>query len=232
MAIISLKIDNKIGPGFVNISRAKTVVARNTLNTIAFLVRKNDIANIKADYILRNAYTTKSVQVEKAVGQSLKTMQSKTGILKRASYMALHEKGGTKKPKRGNTLAMPQTGARGGSKRRVVNRQVYLKNIKNKTLKWSARKGSKKSRTVAMAYMAKKTGLFMQYSKNIYKITSFSKSRNHVRFRKTHLYNVSQERARIKRNPHFEPALQQPVRDAQSIFNSQIRKELRKRKII
>ena len=55
---INLKIRHDgVKRGFVEINKAKGIIARNTLNTIAFLTRKNDIKNIRDNYILRNNYT-------------------------------------------------------------------------------------------------------------------------------------------------------------------------------
>jgi hypothetical protein len=221
-----------VSKGFVDIKKASGVIARNTLNTIAFLVRKNDIQNIQSNFILRNKFTISSIRVEKAVGKNINTMQSKTGILDRASYMVLQETGGIKKSKRGGAIAMAQVAARGGLKRHVVNKPVYLREIKKKTLRWSSRGGSRKASLIAMAYVAEKTGMFFKYKKNIYKVTSFTKNKNKIQFKKTHLYYTGKQSARIKREPHFEPALKQPIKDAQNIFNSQCRKLLKQKYIV
>lgn len=229
---LNLNIKDNVGPGFVNIEKATGVIARNTLNVISFKCRKNNIQNIQQNFILRNKFTTGSVRVEKAIGKNIATMQSKVGILERADYMALHETGGIKKSKRGNTLAMAQLPARSGSRRQPVSRRVYLRQIKKQTLHWSTRSGSRRARLVATAYMAEKTGKFFNYKKNIYEITSFTKSKNKIRFKKSHLYYTGKHSARIKKEPHFEPAIYPVVKDAQNIFNSQTRKLLRQKYII
>jgi hypothetical protein len=140
--------------------------------------------------------------------------------------MELQEKGGSKKSK-GNFISMPQSFARGGDKRKVVNRQLYLSKIRRQTVRWSKRKGSNKSRIVATAYMANKLNKFLSYKNNVYKINSFSKSNNKITFKKSHIYNF-QKSAKVKSAAWLEPATRKPIADSQNIYNSQVKKLLTK----
>jgi hypothetical protein len=230
--LFALNIDTKKAhAGFVNIALAQGIASKNTLNTIAALTRKNYIKNAQDNLTLRNTFTKRNIQFEKTNYIKIKRQVTRAGATTRASYMELQEEGGIKKSKSGRNLAIAQTYARGGSNKRTVLKANYLRKIQRNTTRWTA-KGTKKSRTVAVAYMSHKNRLFMNYAKNIYLITSFNKINGRVRFKKRHLYNVSERKANIKPTAMLMPATRQPVRDAQNIFNSNVRKLLRQKKII
>lgn len=233
---MQIKIDfdsKKLQRGFVNIKKAQQIATAKTLNTIAFLSRKNAIKNIKDDFTLRNTFTARQIRVDKANENWHPNNQfSRLYATDKADYMRLQEEGGIKKPKRGSSLAIGQIAARGGSNKRLINKNMYLKKIQKQIEPFPKRKGSRKARTVAMGYNAFKNNKFIIYKKNIYKVTSFSKSNGRVNFRKQHIYNISQKNARIKANPWMKPAIYQPARDSQNIYNSQIKKLLRQKEII
>ena len=232
---IELKLDDKkLQQGFVNIKKAQRIATAKTLNTIAFLSRKNAIKNIQDEYILRNNYTINNIKVTPHTDMryAIRNMKSIMGATDKISYMRLHEEGGYKKPKRGSSLAIAQLAARGGSKRRLVSKNVYLKKIQKSLVKWPKHAGSKKSKLIAMAYVAFETKKFIIYKKNIYKITSFNKSRRSISFKKKHIYNISQRHAKIKSNKWMWPAIQKPIQDSQNIYNWQISRLLRQEEII
>lgn len=231
--LFSLDIDTKkANIGFINIALAQGLASRNMLNIIAALTRKNYLKNVQDDLILINFFTRRNIQFEKTNFVKMKRQVTRAGATERASYMELQEEGGIKKTKSGRNIGIPQLSARGGSRKRTVLKSNYLKKIQRKTLKWPKRSGSRKSRTVAAAFIAKEKNLFMNYSKNIYQITSFNKINGRIKFQKRHIYNVSQRSARIKPRAMLWPATKKPVQDAQNIFNSQIKKMLRMKKII
>jgi len=231
--LISLSLDSeKLNRGFVDILKAQEIATKNTLNTMAFLVRKNSIKNIKSEFITRNNFTERQIRVEKVNSDSLNFMFSEVGASEKAEYMQLQEEGGTKKPKKGNKLAIPQNLARGGSNKNLVQKKLYLSKIKRNMVKNTIQKGTYRSKLVARAYMAKKLNKFLNHSGGIFQIKSFSKSKNSVHFVKNLIYNTKQSQVKIHPRKWFEPALQQPVKDAQNIYNSQIGKLLRQKEII
>jgi hypothetical protein len=232
--ILKIKFDDKkLQRGFVNQKKAGEIAARNTLNTVAFLSRKNALKKVESNFTLRNNFTKRNIRVEKINPvHSLKDMQSSIGATDRAGYMELQDKGGIRKPKRSGNLAIAQLAARGGSKNKVVSRNLYLKNIKNRIVKWPSSGHSKKSRIIRMAKKAYDLDKFIVYKKNIYRITEFRKSKNNVYFKKQHVYNLSQRNARIKARPWLGPSTRKPVQDSQNIYNSQIKKLLRQKDII
>lgn len=230
---IQLKIDfEKINRGFVDLNKASRLAARNTLNIVAALSRKNYQNNIRRSLILRNKFTESSIRFDKAEGDNLATMKSKVGALERASYLLLHEQSGRRKPKRGSKLAIPQSYARGGSSRRVVSRSYYLRKMKKIRGKFKKRFRSRRAMGVARAYVAHREKKMLKYSDNLFTVVSFRKNKTRIKYKKRHLYNVSEPSVYIKQTKMLQPAVIQPAKDVQNIYNSQMNKLLRSNEII
>jgi hypothetical protein len=231
---IKLEIEHdKLKYGFVNIMKAQQIATAKTLNTIAFLSRKNAIKNVKDDFILRNTFTVRNIRVDKAnETYSPENQESRIYATDKADYMRLQEEGGIKKPKRGKSLGIGQIAARGGRKKSLIQKKLYLSKIQKQIVPKIRNKGGRKSSLAQMAEQAFNEKKFLMYKKNIYKITSFSRANGKVQFRKQHIYNISQKNARIKANPWMKPAIYQPARDSQNIYNSNIKKMLREKEII
>ena len=83
---------------------------RNTLNTLAFDVRKKAQGFIQDNFINRNKWTVNSVQVNMAKGFNIDNMQSEVGSTQ--GYMELQEVGGRAKPEKGTHLPIPTLTAR------------------------------------------------------------------------------------------------------------------------
>lgn len=230
---IKLDLDTKKANfGFVNIKLATGMASKNTLNIMASLTRKNYTKNANDNLTLRNTFTKRNIQFKKTDFIKMKRQVVRVGATQRADYMELQENGGIKKSKSGNTIGMAQNPARGGSFSRLVTRSNYLRRIQKNTVRWPQGGGSKKSRIVRVAFVAYNKNKFMNYSKNIYKVSSFNKINKRIRFKKIHIYNVSQTSAKINSVPMLWPATKKPIRDSQNIFNSQIKKMLKQKKII
>lgn len=232
--IVKFDVDfKKLKYGFADIEKAGEIAAKNTLNTVAFLSRRNAIKEINQNFTIRNTFTQRQIQVERVKETAnLQNMCSSVGATEKADYMRLQEEGGTKEGKNGGNILMAQTAARGGSDKNLVSKSMYYKKIKKNIINFSARKGSRKANLIATAYAANKYNKFIKYKDNIYQITSFKKSGDSVSFDKKHIYNVSEKTAKIKQNKWLEPAIQKPVSDFQNIFNSNIKKMLRSKHII
>lgn len=226
--------ERQLSTGFVNIKRATSEAVKNTLNVQAALTRKNYLRRVDDELILRNTFTRRQIRFEKTEARVISRMESRAGATEAADYMELQEKGGLRKPKRGSNLAIPQLAARGGALSRLVNRQYYLRRAAKRTVKGGfSRARTQKAKTVARAAVAKRRSLLFRQSKNIYAVTSFTRRRNGgVRFRTRHIYNISETRTRVRGKAMLEPAAQAAGRDGQNIFDSQVRKLIRQRKII
>lgn len=105
--------------------RAVPFAIRNALNTTAFAARSIWQGEIRAAFTLRNQYTVRSIQVERATGFDPKTMVAKVGST--AAFMGKQEKGGTVTGKSGRK-PIPGPVAAGlapGAKRTRLVRQGF-----------------------------------------------------------------------------------------------------------
>jgi len=232
---INLKIDTeKINRGFVDLQKASNRAAKNTLNIVAALSRRNYRKNARDSLILRNTFTIANIRYDKTETEDISQMETRVGALQRAGYLELQEEGGKRRSKRGSALAIPQPFARGGSSRRLVTKKNYLKKLKSQRVKGKFKKKfkSKKAMNVARAAVAYREKKVLRYSDNIFLITSFKKNKSRIQFKKKHLYNLSQRTANIKSRKMLLPAIEKPVHDSQNIYNSQMKKLLRSKEIM
>lgn len=86
--------------------------ARNALNTIAFTARERWQRQLYfSDMVLRNRWTERSIQVDRARGTNVSTMQSVVGST--APYMRVQEEGGTERKEHKHGVPIPTTVASG-----------------------------------------------------------------------------------------------------------------------
>ena len=164
---INLKIDEeKNSRYFADLKKASSIAAKNTLNIVAALSRRNYVKNVKDNMILRNTFTTRQIRFTKTESENISTMESKVGATDKADYLRLHEESGRRRSKRGSALAIPQPYARGGSRNRLVTRSFYLKKLKSKKVRGKFKKNfkSKKAMNVARAYVAYREKKILKYS--------------------------------------------------------------------
>lgn len=105
--------------------------ARNTLNDLAFNTSAKAKEFVKDDFINKNTFTVRSIQVNKAVFVSIDSMFSEVGSTQ--EYMTKQEEGGKVKPRKGakslalaTSFAANQTGNR---RTRLVTRSNLLSKI-------------------------------------------------------------------------------------------------------
>lgn len=232
---VNLKIDeDKINRGFVDLKKASSLAAKNTLNIVAALSRRNYVKNVRANMILRNTFTVRQIRFTKTESTDISTMESKVGATDKADYLRLNEESGRRKSKRGSSLGIPQPFARGGSRRRLVSRAFYLKSLRRRKIKGKFKKNfkSKKAMNVARAAVAYREKKILKYSDNLFTVFTFGKTSGRVKFKKRHLYNFSQKSVFIKQRKMLLPAIEQPIKDGQNIYNSQMNKLLKSKNIV
>jgi len=128
---------------------------RNTLNTLAFDVRKQAQGFIQDNFINRNKWTVNSVQVNMAKGFNIDNMQSEVGSTQ--GYMELQEVGGRAKPETGKRLPIPTQAARiANQKNRLVSRANALKNIVLRDKRKLAFIANKRQRAIGIIENAKR----------------------------------------------------------------------------
>lgn len=225
--IFSVDFDeSQIKRVFSQTLEAQVKAVSGTLDTLAGLTRRNYIKEQQEELTIRNTFTKRQTQFQKVETRVLKNMFSEAGATKKADYMEIQEEGGSRRPKKGNRLAIPQRAARGGSNRQTVRRDRYIRRVGRQRIKGAYRKSitSKKAQLVARAYMADKLGKSIKHGDNIYMVSGFNKAGGSPRFRLKHLYNMSKSQTRVRKTPMLIPATKQPIRDSQRIYNSQARK--------
>lgn len=138
-------------------TRAFPYAIRDALNSQAFAVRKQWQGEIEKAFTLRNAYTVRSIRVDKASGISLATMQSVVGSV--APYMGDQEDGATVRG-RGKHKAIPAPGAAGlpagGPRTKIVRSRFYHQAIN--VQRPNATRGTQKQRNIAVLSKARRKG--------------------------------------------------------------------------
>jgi hypothetical protein len=220
----------------------------NTVNVMAALARKEAIKNIKSSFTTRNTFTTRQVGfTPMPKGRcSLKEIHSIVGITTKAPYMKRQEEGGEHTPAKGSKLAIPTDEARGGDKKRPVKKRFRVGNIKKKhrvhgdprpyTRKSNGKKIEVKAKTyksnsarlVARAAVAHKKALLLPWGgsdteRNLHWVKKFDPKAKKP-FETKQVYNFSHYKTHTKARKWLEPACEKVSRDAQKIFNSEMKK--------
>jgi hypothetical protein len=231
--------------------------ATATVNVMAYKTRKEAIKNIESSFTTRNTFTRRQVQVTPMPQgrHEFHAIHSIVGITEKASYMARQEEGGEHTPRQGSKLAIPTDAARGGSFRNPVQKGMRVKDVRTKKMRvhgetrrrvWkklkSGKKGktkkrleydSRKSLTIARAYIAFKHDLFLPMGgsggeRNLFDVTSFTpigKGKNRgIKFEMEEVYNFERKKTRTEARPWFIPACEKVAKDRKKIFISQMKK--------
>lgn len=201
--------------------------ATNTVNIQVALTRKNAINDLSNHFIIRNTWTQRAIAFDRAPenAKRLEDVKAHVGARDRAPYMERQEFGGTHRPANGGQLAIPTDTARGGSKSSPVQRPLYRKSIYKKMIKYNpTQKSTPGASLVAAASAAYRGKKFLKYGKNIFRVKTFSKNGDNVKFELEMIYFRGKESTVTKKESWLEPATKQPAEDAQKIFNSQMKK--------
>lgn len=210
-------------------TKTKTIKAcQATVNIQAAETRKNAIENINNNFTIRNNFTTRNVtykQCPKNVTK-LDDIQSQVGATERIEYMKRQETGGTRKSDNGSApLAIPTTKARGGSNSKQVQSKYRLNKMKTvKYLGGNRSFVSRKAHFVAMAQVAATKNMLLNFKKGIYEVMNFTSTNGKVSFTLNLIRNKAYTQTQTPSKPWLEPAMEQPARDGQQIFNQQMAK--------
>jgi hypothetical protein len=199
-----------------------------TVNVQAALTRKNAVKAVQDDFTLRNNFTTSQIQfqqMEKSRFLSLSAIQSKVGITEKAGYMARQETGGPHKAGGGSKLAIPTHRARGGNKGSPVLKNYYLYKLKKVKGGGVALEGQTyRSWLVRKAAVAARDNLVMRHNDKLFQVSNFQKSGGKVSFKMNQIYGLDREETITPAHPWLMPSAEQPARDVENIFISQMKK--------
>lgn len=99
-------------------------VIADTLNQVAGFAHYASQKNLRQKFILRNRYIENGLKFWKAnPKKNIEKINAVTGSI--TPFMGLQEEGGTRKPKKGKSLAIPTLRARGGNKASRIKKRYY-----------------------------------------------------------------------------------------------------------
>ena len=237
---IVLKIDDNMKGFLGKFQDASNIAMVRTLNTQAALSRKDAIKNVKADFTIRNNFTTRQIQFEKATETRNTTLayraESRVGATKKAGYMKLQEEGGKKRNKAGSgNISIGRRAARGGSTGNVIQNKYHLRNITRWDFAWGGYTQfhkSKKAKHVALAAAAFKNKKLILAKNRILEVTAFKASGRKPRIKTRVLYTVEHKNVMVKSNPWLEPATRKPAVDGPNIYKHALKKLFKEGKIV
>jgi hypothetical protein len=213
---INARIDaGKLKNTFANFEKAHKIAKKNMLNITAFGSRKNAINIIKQDFTLRSSWTVRSVRVDKS---ETGTDASKVGSV--ADYMITQQEGDIK-----DTVAIGRKAARLGGMNTRISKSYYLRRIKRNIINKNVRhRGTKKSNSVARAYIAWKHNKYIKKNDRIFKVESFKRSgRGNVNYKTKLLYTIHDD-VKIKGNKWLTRAVEKPSSRMSKTYEWQLRK--------
>lgn len=209
--------------------RAVPHATRNALNSTAFEARKEWVGQMDKQMVLRNTFTTRSVRVEKATGNMVRTMESRVGSV--APYMATQEDGGTEAKHGKHGKPIPTSSAAGqGQKARPRTKQVQRKNWMSALNPSRPRvSGSRQRRNAVAILMAAKSTrtvfLDLGKRKGIFRITGTKRLKLRM------MWDLSKPQVVIKRNPTLGPTLDAIQPRLPAIWEDAIRIQMHRNKV-
>ena len=198
----------------------------NTVNITAFRARKKAIENIQRNFITRNTFTARHVLVDQCPKgvRRIDDIKATTGAVREIAYMERQEYGGIHTPERGNKLAIPTNAARSGNAFRGSVRRQYKMSDMQKVRGPFSKSGTRRSRSVARAAVAAKTGKLINYGGNLHRVTRFKRNGASVSFILKMIRNFKFSNTTTKPRPWLRPASDYAAEDMQRIYNSEMDK--------
>jgi hypothetical protein len=203
---------------------------RNALNGCAFEAQKAWRTEVKRTFTLRTQFTERSIQVDKAKGLDLRTMQASVGSV--APYMEDQEEGAVVHG-RGKHKAIPAAVAGGaagpGIRPRPVLGRYRLPSIKVANPK-VGRFGRKKRNAIAMSLAVKTGNKFALLSKAkgggraLFEVRKVSKRKFKTRL----IWNVDRASVHLKPEPTMHRAIARSMSAFERITQNALREQLRR----
>jgi hypothetical protein len=179
---------------------------REYVNALAFEARREWLQRIENAFVLRNTFTRRSIQVDKARVAKGQAIESRVGST--APYMDEQEDGGTKSAKGKHGTPIPTSSAAGqGMKARPRTREVTSRNRMGAIHLAGSVSGSRHRRNAAAIAIAIRRGTrvaFLDFGrkKGIFRIIE-GKKRVRVRM----LWDLSQKSVTTPKTPTLGPTI-------------------------
>lgn len=203
---------------------------RSTLNSLAFQGRKEAQKNIDRKFINRNAYTKRGVLVTRATQRDIRAMRSTVGHS--AEYMKYQEQGGSRKAS-GKYKWIPLPGSRVGRLwNKLPRRNFHKGKLEITGGAYSRSIKSRKARSTAEMFMAKKTGKLIKRGSFLFMVKSIKRTGgNAISARLLAIHKLEDSSYNIKAQPWLRPAVRKvtALANVERTFNAEALRILNKR---
>lgn len=196
--------------------RAVPFAVRDTLNRTIFDARRESIGKVRTDMVLRNKFTERSIQVDRARGLNVQTMEAVVGST--LDYMEDQEFGATKTSRGKRGVPIPTTTASGEGEGGRPRRKVPRAANRLARVKLSKRTGggfkSRKQETflrIKATVEAGKRFLYLNTGRKqaIYRVQGRGRVNKQGRItgiKMKMVYDLSRRSVTINRNPWLKPS--------------------------
>lgn len=223
--------------------RALPFANRSALNTLAFETRSESQKRIDKQFILRNTFTKRSVQVDRARGLRISEQRARVGSI--AEYLETQEFGGTKRKQGKHGVPIPTTVAAGQGqsakpRTRLPTRSNKLKNISLNRQR-SNRTLSRRKRIAATIREAVDTGnrfifLDLGRTKGIFRVIGGrrnSKNRGAMvpGARLSMIHDLSEESVTIPKSPWLDPSIDRVLPNGPRIYVDALKFQLQRHRL-
>lgn len=209
-------------------SKSMPYAIRNTLNDIAFDTRKRQIRNTKKRFVNRQQnFFSSRINVKKAQGLSVKTMESESGVFARNTSKKEQPVFNLKQQDQGGSLfvgAVPTKNARGGNESKKIQSNSQLRRAK---VRESSKKATAMKSYIARHAIAAKTGKMIKGKSAIYRVTGiYRASKDKIAFNKELLYVRHYGVKNYRKKPFVHPSEQWLRQRMNNRFTDNIKKQL------
>jgi hypothetical protein len=202
--------------------------ATATVNATAFTARENLVLRVRQEFIMRDKFITsgRALFVTKAAfghTESLRDIKASVGFSEAASFMRRQDEGGYHEAKKGSLRIYTDKAREGGTKAGRVKRGYgYKSNGRKMIIPLITTGVSHKTRQVRRAYTAYKSGKLMYFGKSLFRVTSFKKVGDNIRFEKEMIINRKFERTYTPSHNFFMPECNRAAENIQEVFNREM----------
>lgn len=205
--------------------RALPHASRNALNDAAFEARKLWQEQMKDKFILRNDWTTRTLNVQRAKGTNVATMES--SVRSNQAYLVTQEYGGFDS---GSVPTGVATGEGRGAnpRKKLVRKPNKMGNI---SLGQRHRRGTRKQRNAVALHLAASSGkkfVFLELNK---KKGLFRLSGGKKQPKLDMVWDTTSKSHRIRATPTLGPAIQRLERELPRIMTKALMDQLKRHKV-
>jgi hypothetical protein len=198
--------------------------SKYAINAMAFESRSKSIDRINDQFIIKNKFTEKSIQVEPTKTLYMKNQKSIVGSI--APYMEKQEYGGKESSRGKHGVDIPTSAS---AKQRAIPRTrvtVRDKMISNIRLNLNRRKNKKQQNLINIKVGGKFVFLDLGKTKGIFSVSGSKRKR-----KITMIHDLSRKSIRIQKRPWLRPVVLSVAGNAQKYFDVEMERQIDRLKI-